>query len=160
MKEITDMTLSHLDAVYEIEKNSFSIPWSKNMIRKEITDNKHAIYKVALYENKIVGYAGMWHVVNEGQITNIAVDQAFRRIGIGALLVEALVAEAQEKEMIGLTLEVRVSNKAAQKLYFKYGFKAEGLRKRYYADTGEDAVIMWRYFKIDGTQVESTQIFF
>jgi len=146
MIHITDMTLAHLDRVYDIEKDSFTIPWSKSMIRKEITDNKHAIYKVALYENEIVGYAGMWHVVNEGQITNIAVGEGFRRMGIGARLMESLIAEAQEKEMIGLTLEVRVGNIAAQKLYFKYGFKAEGLRKRYYADTGEDAVIMWRYF--------------
>ena len=161
---ITDMTLDHLDAVYEIEVDSFSIPWSKNDIRKEIAENKHAIYKVALLKImgsgdespagcgaaphgfKIAGYAGMWHVVNEGHITNIAVDEKYRRMGVGSRLIEALMTEAREKEMIGLTLEVRIGNTAAQKLYTKYGFKPEGIRKRYYADTGEDAVIMWKYF--------------
>jgi len=146
MITITDMTLAHLDTVYEIETNAFSIPWSKNELRKEITQNKHAVYKVALIEDKIVGYAGLWHVVNEGHITNIAVDTDFRQMGVGSKLIEALIAFAQEKEMIGLTLEVRIGNTAAQKLYTKYRFKPEGIRKRYYADTGEDAVIMWLYF--------------
>jgi len=144
---ITDMTLAHLDAVYEIETHSFSIPWSKNELRKEITENKHAIYKVAIMDSgEITGYAGLWHVVNEGHITNIAVDTDFRRMGVGSRLVEGLIAVAQEKEMIGLTLEVRIGNTAAQKLYTKYGFRPEGIRKRYYSDTGEDAVIMWKYF--------------
>lgn len=147
MITITDMTLAHLDAVYEIETHSFSIPWSKNELRKEITENKHAIYKVAIMDSgEITGYAGLWHVVNEGHITNIAVDTSFRRMGVGSRLVEALIAVAQEKEMIGLTLEVRIGNTAAQKLYTKYGFRPEGIRKRYYSDTGEDAVIMWKYF--------------
>jgi len=145
MIRITDMTLDHLDAVYEVETNSFSIPWSKNELRKEIAENKHAIYKVAFLDHEIVGYAGLWHVVNEGHITNIAVDIPYRRMGVGSLLIEELIAVAQAREMIGLTLEVRMGNAAAQKLYTKYGFKPEGIRKCYYADTGEDAVIMWKY---------------
>jgi len=145
MIRITDMTLDHLDAVYEVETNSFSIPWSKNELRKEIAENKHAVYKVAFLDHEIVGYAGLWHVVNEGHITNIAVDIPYRRMGVGSLLIEELIAVAQAREMIGLTLEVRMGNAAAQKLYTKYGFKPEGIRKRYYADTGEDAVIMWKY---------------
>ena len=170
MFRITDMTLAHLDAIYEIETRSFSIPWSKNELRKEIAENKHAIYKVALLEPpsnpitvpesgnmplegpgqspqdfEIVGYAGLWHIINEGHITNIAVDIPYRRMGVGSLLIEELIATARVREMIGLTLEVRIGNAAAQKLYTKYGFKPEGIRKRYYADTGEDAVIMWKY---------------
>jgi len=149
MFTVTDMTPTHLDAVYEVELNSFSIPWSKNEIRREIEENKHAVYKVALTETgEVAGYAGLWHVVNEGHITNLAVDIPYRRMGVGALLLESLITLAQEREMLGLTLEVRIGNAAAQKLYTKYGFKPEGLRKNYYSDTGEDAVIMWKYFEV------------
>ena len=145
MIEILDMELSHLDAVYDIECGTSAIPWTKNDLRKEVTDNKHAQYKVASIDGIIVGYAGLWHIVNEGQITNIAVSEKYRRRGVASKLVEALIDMAREKEMIGLTLEVRVSNIAALNLYEKYGFKSEGIRKRYYADTGEDAIIMWKY---------------
>lgn len=150
---IVDMTQEHIDAIYAIETRSFAIPWSKNELRREL-DNKHAIYKVALIGNtannnnntEITGYAGLWHIVNEGQITNIAVDTQYRRMGIGSILIQSMIAYAQEHEMIGLTLEVRTSNIAAQELYKKYGFLPEGIRKRYYADNGEDAIIMWKYF--------------
>ena len=139
------MTLDHLDKVYDIEANSFAIPWSKHELHKDI-ENKHAIYKVALDGGIVTGYAGMWHIVNEGQVTNIAVDPIYRRKGVGSLLVEALISVAKEREMFGITLEVRENNAIAQGLYKKYGFVPEGLRKRYYSDTGEDAVIMWKYF--------------
>ena len=150
---VTDMTLAHLDEVYEIETHSFSIPWSKNEFRREIIENKHAIYKVALLApSKVAGYAGMWHIVNEGQITNIAVAGKYRRKGVGSLLLESLIAAAYKKEMIGLTLEVRASNTAAQLFYKKYGFKPEGIRKGYYINPAgqpganrEDAIIMWKY---------------
>ena len=151
---IVNMTHDHLDAVYALETRSFPIPWSKNELRRELS-NPNAIYKVALIKNKeypndltLAGYAGMWHIVNEGQITNIAVDTNFRGMGIGSLLIDSLVAYAKSKQMIGLTLEVRISNTIAQKLYHKHGFKPEGIRKRYYADTGEDAIIMWKYFEV------------
>ena len=87
----------------------------------------------------------MWHVVNEGHIINVAVKEEKRRKGVGALLIKKLIEIALEKEMIGLTLEVRISNTAGQRLYHKFGFKAEGIRRKYYADTGEDAIIMWKY---------------
>ena len=89
----------------------------------------------------------MWHIVNEGHVTNIAVSPDYRRMGIGEKLLKALFDVAEEREMIGITLEVRISNTAAQKMYTKNGFKPEGFRKRYYSDTGEDAVIMWKYFE-------------
>ena len=88
----------------------------------------------------------MWHVVNEGHITNVAVLEQYRREGIGDMLMEALEKKALELEMIGITLEVRISNYGAQKLYTKHGYKPEGFRKKYYTDTNEDAVIMWKYF--------------
>lgn len=147
------MTIAHLEDVYAIETRSFTTPWAKYEFRKEIESNKHAVYKVAETSAGIVaGYAGLWHIVNEGQINNIAVDLPYRRKGVGALLIESLIEVAKERGMIGLTLEVRVSNIEAQNLYKKYGFEAEGIRKGYYADnaerpgTREDAIIMWKYF--------------
>jgi ribosomal-protein-alanine N-acetyltransferase len=96
-------------------------------------------------QGAVAGYAMMWHVVNEGHINNIAVSEAHRRMGVGSLLMDKLFEEARRLEMIGLTLEVRVGNRAAMGLYNKYGFKVEGLRKNYYTDTKEDAAIMWKY---------------
>jgi len=146
MLKIVDMDLSHLDEVYAIECQSFAIPWSKNDLRKEVCENKHSVYKVAINGDKIVGYAGMWQVVNEGHITNIAVSENQRRLGVASRLIEALTAHAIEQDLIGLTLEVRVSNETAINLYKKFGFLPEGIRKEYYADTREDALLMWKYF--------------
>ena len=146
MIEIRPMTLAHLEEVYAIECGSFAIPWPKNDIRREIDDNPRAHYWTALDGPAVVGYAGMWHVVNEGHITNIAVKAERRRQGIGRMLLQKLIDQARELEMIGLTLEVRVHNRPAQLLYTQMGFKHEGFRKNYYADTHEDALIMWKYF--------------
>lgn len=138
------MTLEHLDDVYEIELDSFSIPWEREDFTKELTNNSMAIYIVALIDSKVVGYGGMWHVVNEGHITNIAVAEDYRRRGVGTALLSRMIEIAEEKEMIGLELEVRVGNANAMRLYSKFGFKTEGIRKNYYADTKEDAIIMWK----------------
>ena len=140
------MKEEHIQGVLLVEESTFSIPWTKGDFQREIRENAMAIYYVAMEEEQVVGYAGMWHVVTEGHITNVAVSYEYRQQGIGNLLVEQLIADAVEKEMIGITLEVRMNNAAAQKLYHKYGFKPEGIRKNYYADTHEDAVIMWKYF--------------
>ncbi|MGN1318934.1 MAG: ribosomal protein S18-alanine N-acetyltransferase, partial [Lachnospirales bacterium] len=136
------MTLEHIDGIMEIEKDSFAIPWTRKSVESELK-NKLAIYIVALLDNKVVGYGGMWHVVTEGHITNIAVHKDYRNKGIGDSLVKKLIEIAYEKEMIGLTLEVRPSNEAALKLYKNNGFKLEGIRKEYYEDNKEDAYIMW-----------------
>ena len=140
------MEHKHLDEVFIIEKTCFVTPWSKEALAKELSENETAVYLVALDCDKVVGYAGMWHIVNEGHITNIAVCEDCRKQGVGGKIVEKLIELALEREMIGITLEVRISNIAAQKLYSKYGFKPEGFRKSYYDDTHEDAVIMWKYF--------------
>lgn len=146
MIEIKAMSGNDISDVVTVEEACFSIPWTKKDFEREIYENKMAIYQVAFVDGKLVGYAGMWHIVNEGHITNVAVLQEYRRQGIGKRLLEELIQIAQEKEMIGITLEVKISNLAAQKLYSNYGFRPEGIRKRYYSDTGEDAVIMWKYF--------------
>ena len=148
MIKIIPMKNEHINDVVYIEESCFHIPWSREDFEKEINENKMAIYFVALYDDKIVCYAGMWHVVNEGHITNVAVLEEYRQKGIGNSLIKKLIEVANNYEMIGITLEVRMGNVPAQKLYTKYGFKPEGIRKNYYSDTHEDAIIMWKYFPI------------
>ena len=142
---IAAMTTADIEAVYAIELECFIIPWTKDDFIRELTNNEHAVYFSAFCGDELIGYAGMWHIINEGHITNVAVAPAFRGMGAGGALIGALIDKARELEMIGLTLEVRISNYSAQRLYARNGFKPEGFRKNYYADTKEDAVIMWKY---------------
>ncbi len=143
--EIKEMKLEHLDGVMTIENLSFRIPWSKNSFLEEINDNELAVYFVAISGELVIGYGGVWKVFDEGHITNIAVHPEFRRCGAASRILDQILNMCDENNIKSLTLEVRKSNYAAQKLYEKYGFKAEGLRKRYYADNNEDALIMWRH---------------
>ncbi len=146
MLEILPMTAEHIEDVLQVEQACFTLPWTKEDFEREMKENKLAIYRIAVLNGKVVGYAGMWHVVTEGHITNIAVLEQYRRQGIAKALMEEIIHIAEQQEMIGITLEVRISNLAAQKLYTSYGFRPEGFRKKYYLDTKEDAVIMWKYF--------------
>jgi ribosomal-protein-alanine N-acetyltransferase len=143
--EITAMKTEHLEQVFEIERGSFSSPWSYKELLREITENNMAVYIVALYEGNVVGYAGLWHIITEGHITNVAVKEEYRGRGVGRLIMRRLIEAARERAMTGVTLEVRVSNQNAQRMYTSLGFKPEGFRKAYYDDTKEDAVIMWKY---------------
>ena len=116
MFEIIPMTVEHIDGVLAVEEATFSIPWTRKDFEREMTENNLAIYYVAVADGKIVGYAGMWHVITEGHITNVAVLEDYRKQGIGDALMEQLEQVALEKEMIGITLEVRISNAPAQHL--------------------------------------------
>ena len=136
------MVLSDVDDVREIEKGCFSLPWSRNAFIQEITDNKCARYLVAEYQKRVIAYAGMWLVIDEAHITNIAVHPAFRGMGIGEAITRALMDAARELGIQYMTLEVRRSNHVAQGLYRKLGFADVGFRKRYYDDNQEDALIM------------------
>lgn len=144
MIQILKMTKEHIKDVHKIEEDSFSIPWSEKAFYDELTKNKMAIYIVAKKDNEIIGYGGMWHVINEGHITNVAVKKEYRGKGVGSKIIRAFIDIAKEKEMIGITLEVRVSNDIAKNLYKKNGFIMEGIRKEYYEDNKEDAIIMWK----------------
>ncbi len=146
MITIQPMKIEHLDEVFEVECECFSIPWTKGAFRKEIEENNLGIYIVAVDDGKVVGYAGMWHVITEGHITNVAVRESYRRRSIGDMLIKELIKIGIKKHMIGITLEVRINNTGAQRLYTKNGFIPEGIRKNYYQDTKEDAIIMWKYF--------------
>ena len=139
------MNETHVDEVYAIEQESFSQPWSRKSLLDE-TRRKNAFCFVVLDNaGHVAGYTGMWHIVNEGHINNIAVAESHRRQGVGALLISALIVTANLHKMIGLTLEVRVGNRAAMALYHKFGFVVEGYRKNYYQHPNEDAVIMWKH---------------
>ena len=151
MIEIIPMTEEHIDGVMVLEEATFSIPWTRGDFEREVKENNMAIYFVAVEDGKIIGYAGMWHVVVEGHITNVGVLEEARCKGVGSMLMEKLIEVAVEKQMYGITLEVRMGNAPAQALYHKYGFKTEGIRKNYYSDTKEDALIMWKYFTDEET---------
>ena len=140
----TTMTPAHLDAVHAIESHSFSDPWPLDEILYEMSQ-KHTICIVAHAGAEPAGFVIMRHIVNEGHILNIAVHEDYRQKGIGSALIEAIVKEATAREMIGLTLEVRVGNRAAMALYHKHGFIVEGYRRGFYRYPTEDAAIMWKY---------------
>lgn len=143
---IRPMTIDDVDEVYKVEEDCFVDPWSKDSIRKELK-NDLARYLVAELDNKIVGYVGVWFVVDEGHITNVAVHSDYRGKKIGDRLVKEMVELCKENNLVAMTLEVRTSNTVAQNLYRKYGFKMGGIRKEYYSDNKEDAIIMWNQLK-------------
>ena len=144
MISVIPMTPAHADAVHAIECQSFSDPWPRGDILCEI-NRRHSICLVAFAGEEIAGFAIMRHVINEGHICNIAVLEEHRQKGVGSAIVEALIQEAMSRDMIGLTLEVRIGNRAAMALYHKYGFKVEGYRRGFYKHPTEDAAIMWKY---------------
>ncbi len=141
---VREMTLDDLDAVMEIEKICFTTPWAKESFEREIRDNQLAKYLVIEYNGKIVGYGGMWTIIDEGHITNIAIHKEFRNKKLGSFLVQAMIEYAENLGIYRMTLEVRESNTPAQGLYSKFGFVSCGKRPKYYQDNNEDAIIMWR----------------
>ncbi|HSW11091.1 MAG TPA: ribosomal protein S18-alanine N-acetyltransferase [Bacillota bacterium] len=141
-EEIRRMRVGDLDQVMDIEVVSFPTPWSREAYRREIADNSYAHYLVMLAGGEIIGYGGMWVVLDEAHVTNLAVTPARQRQGCGRRLLSALIELAAALGADRLTLEVRRSNRAAQMLYLQHGFVACGARRNYYADTQEDAVVM------------------
>lgn len=135
------MTLQDVPAVHAIELKTFHTPWSYQSFVDEMTTNKCARYIVAEADGQVVGYAGAWLILEEGHITNIAVDEAYRGQGIGLQVTQALLQYAANMGVQYMTLEVRRSNLVAQSLYKKLGFLELGVRKRYYEDNGEDAFL-------------------
>lgn len=139
---IDRMQLVDLPEVHAIERASFTTPWPDDAYRSELLTNRLASYLVARAADRVVGFAGLWLMVDEAHITTFAVHPAWRRRGIGERLLLASLDLAIERGAREATLEVRLSNVAARRLYEKYGFRPVGLRPRYYSDDGEDALIM------------------
>ena len=139
---VEPMSIEDLPDVHRIERASFSVPWPDDAYRSEIQGNRLASYLVARADGRLVAYGGIWLMVDEAHITTFAVDPAWRRQRVGETLLIALMDLVIGRHAREATLEVRLSNLAARKLYEKFGFRPVGVRARYYSDNGEDALIM------------------
>jgi [ribosomal protein S18]-alanine N-acetyltransferase len=167
---IDPMREDDIPEVSRVERRCFANPWPAAAYRRELADPQHNVYLTLretrdgaepparrgplealralgrggpAAEDRVIGFAGMWHMFEEAHVTTIGVDGGWRGRGLGELLLLALVDAAMARGASWLTLEVRVSNEPAMSLYRKYGFSVQGTRKRYYSDNGEDAYIMW-----------------
>ncbi len=144
--ELRPMKLEDLEEVYSIEVDSFTLPWSRDALTEEIASVPGAHMLVAEYEGKVVGYAGFRQVVDEAQVTNIAVAHDWRGRGVGHALMDQMMADCPRLGIGSISLEVRVSNKGAIHLYERKGFSARGIRRGFYERPKEDAVIMVKDF--------------
>lgn len=135
---------SNLDDIYELDVQTFAMPWSKEALSYDILENDNAFVIVAEYEGEFAGYADIWTVLDEADLNSIAVRVDFRRKGIGDAIMLAMTEILSANGVATINLEVRVSNMPAIKLYKKYGFNECGVRPGYYLDNGEDALIMKR----------------
>lgn len=138
------MQAIHIDQIYAIEEQSFKTPWVRDFFVEE-AENPNSISLVACFDGVVAGYLCCRHIADEGHIGNIAVAPQFRKRGVADAMLTALAAVAQSSQITALTLEVAANNIAAQKLYEKHAFVKEGVRKNYYADIKQDAIIMWKY---------------
>ncbi|MBB5172627.1 ribosomal-protein-alanine N-acetyltransferase [Texcoconibacillus texcoconensis] len=137
------MEESDLEDVLLVEHESFQKPWSKNAFLNELHINKFAHYLVVECDGRVIGYCGLWVIIDEAHITNIAILSHYRRQGYGQRLLKEALQLARNKGAERLSLEVRVSNLGAQAMYQNFGFQTGGIRKNYYTDNQEDALVMW-----------------
>lgn len=144
MVKTRKMTVEDIDRVFEIESQSFKTPWSKESFYTEVKENTLATYLVLTLDETVIGFGGMWLIMDEIHITNVAVAPEHRGQGYSKTLITDMIRYAKEKGFQHMTLEVRVSNAVAIALYEKFGFEGAGIRPKYYVDTGEDALVMWK----------------
>lgn len=140
--EIRAMTQADIPGVIDIEKASFTTPWTPHAFRLELK-NRLAVYRVAVEEGQVAAYGGMWLIIDEAHVTNVAVHPHHRGRHWGEKIMRVLMEEARSRRLLRMTLEVRKSNEPAISLYRKLGFRMAGIRPGYYQDTCEDALIMW-----------------
>lgn len=140
---IRKMEVTDIQQVMEVEISSFKSPWPEDIFYQEVVNNDHAHYFVMEVDKKIVGYAGLWIVIDDAQITNIAVMPNYRGHKLGERLFQYIALQATRMGVKRLSLEVRKSNIIAQKMYRKFGLVPGGIRKGYYSDDQEDAIVMW-----------------
>ena len=133
---------SHVDQMHEIEEAIFPVPWSRKSLAQDVCEHEIAVYIVGICGVEVVSYAGFWYVLEESHITNIAVQEGYRRQGIGGNMLKILFDSARELNVKTMTLEVRESNDGAIAMYEKADFIKVGRRKKYYSDNLEDAIVM------------------
>ncbi|HEX5467275.1 MAG TPA: ribosomal protein S18-alanine N-acetyltransferase [Candidatus Limnocylindrales bacterium] len=139
---LSAMRVEDIPDVHIIERASFPVPWPAYAFRQELATNRLARYLVVRAGDETVAYAGLWLMVDEAHVTTFAVLPGWRRLGIGSRLLLAILDLAKEIGAAVATLEVRLSNQGARRLYERFGFRPVGIRPRYYSDNGEDALIM------------------
>ena len=141
--EITRMRRRHLRGIMAIERQVYPRPWSPSLFVSEMTTGRNRTYLVALSARAVVGYGGLISYGDEAHVTTIAVDPVYQRLKIGTRLLYELVREALELGARAVSLEVRVTNWGAQRMYGRFGFRPVGVRRNYYQETNEDALVMW-----------------
>lgn len=141
---IFKMSEDDLDKVLELEKVLFSDPWTYENYLYELNDNPYSNLYIIKNDQDIIGYAGLWVLFEQGQITTIGINPKYQKQGYGKILLEYLINQAKAKEAETISLEVRVSNDTAIALYEKYGFITINIRKAYYQDNYEDAYLMMK----------------
>ena len=147
---ISDMSLAHLESVFELEKACFSEPWSRKSFEESLKNENIRFFVATDSENRIFGYVGFYYVCDEGYITNVAVSQKYRRQGIAKRLIGKIIDFSLKKGLSFVSLEVRKSNIAGISLYRSLGFKEEGERKNFYSNPKEDAIIMTKHLGFKG----------
>lgn len=141
--EIRHMTEEDISNVLIVDQQIFTSSWTEDIFKHEVLDNQYAHYFVVEADGEVIGYAGLWIVDNDAQVTNIGLLQKYRGYNIGEKLFGFALQYAMKHGVTRLSLEVRVSNVVAQKMYRKFGLVPGGIRKNYYTDNGEDALVMW-----------------
>lgn len=144
--DIVPMKEEHIKDITELEKISFSVPWSENGLRAELS-NETAHFLTAVSDGKVLGYIGIHEICTEAYITNVAVFPEYRRLGIGETLIDAATYGAEKRNCEFISLEVRISNTPAIELYKKQGYNIVGQRKNFYSNPAEDAYIMTKYLR-------------
>jgi ribosomal-protein-alanine N-acetyltransferase len=141
--QIVPMRRRHLDEVLRIERNEYVQPWTTTLFNSELAQRTSRRYTVAMVSGSVAGYAGLMLVEDQGHVNTLTVDGSLHRRGVGSLLLLDLARTAVEAGACHLTLEVRAHNEAAKALYIKFGFAPIGIRRNYYSETNEDAIVMW-----------------
>jgi len=140
---IVPMRRKHLDEVLRIERNEYVQPWTTTLFNSELAQRTSRRYTVAVVAGSVAGYAGLMLVEDQGHVNTLTVDGSLHRRGVGTLLLLDLARTAVEAGARHLTLEVRAHNEPAKALYIKFGFAPIGIRRNYYSETNEDAIVMW-----------------
>lgn len=142
---VVPMRRRHLRTVMRIEEECYPRPWSATLFLSELAQRTSRYYRTATVGPMVVGFAGLMVVEDEGHVTTVTVDPQWHRLGVGTVLMLDLARAAPSLEVRHLTLEVRAGNDGAQAMYRRFGFAPAGVRRNYYAETGEDAIIMWAH---------------